>query len=154
MANSKAHDLNCPTIDELEKLAAGRMNKQTRDYFGHDNSMPLGAAPTVMQKLAHTDGELATARACKEMGIVMGLSSFSTTSLEDVKTALGSTHPGVLQLYLFEECEVSRKLIQRAKKVGYKAVFLAVDTPILGRRNLEIRNQFTETSQHCKFQPR
>jgi (S)-2-hydroxy-acid oxidase len=183
MANSKAHDLNCLTISELEKLAAERMDKQTRDYynegadsgstlaenisayqkyrirprvlrdisaidttasiFGYQNSIPLGVAPTAMQGLAHSEGELATARACKKMGVVMGLSSFSTTSLEDVKGALGPDHPGALQLYLFEDREESQNLIQRAKKAGYKAVFLTVDTPVLGRRNLEIRNQFT-----------
>jgi (S)-2-hydroxy-acid oxidase len=183
MANSKAHDLNCLTISELEKLAAERMDKQTRDYynegadsgstlaenisayqkyrirprvlrdisaidttasiFGYQNSIPLGVAPTAMQGLAHSEGELATARACKKMGVVMGLSSFSTTSLEDVKGALGPDHPGALQLYLFEDRDESQNLIQRAKKAGYKAVFLTVDTPVLGRRNLEIRNQFT-----------
>ncbi|EFQ87638.1 hypothetical protein PTT_16815 [Pyrenophora teres f. teres 0-1] len=183
MANMKTpHDLNCLTISELEKLAAERMDKQTRDYynegadsgstllenisayqkyrirprvlrdissidtsvsiFGHKNSIPLGVAPTAMQCLAHDDGELATARACKNMDIVMGLSSFSTTSLEDVKSELAS-HPGALQLYLFEDRPKSQKLIQRAKKAGYKAVMLTVDTPVLGRRNLEIRNQFT-----------
>lgn len=71
----------------------------------------------------------------------MGLSSFSTSTLEDVAEAIGS-HPHVLQLYLFEEREHSKKLIQRAKRAGYKAVFLTVDTPMLGRRNMEIRNQF------------
>lgn len=182
MANSKAHDLNCLTISELEALAAERMDKQTRDYynegadsgstlrenitayqkyrirprvlrdissidtstsiFGFKNSIPLGVAPTAMQCLAHDDGERATARACKEMGVVMGLSSFSTTSLEDVRGALGPDHPGALQLYLFEERAKSRALIRRAKKAGYKAVMLTVDTPLLGRRNLEIRNQF------------
>jgi len=182
------HDLNCLTIGELEKLAAERMDKQTRDYynegadsgstlrenidayqkyrirprvlrdissidttvnvFGHKNSIPLGVAPTAMQCLAHDDGELATARACANKDIVMGLSSFSTTSLEDVKGALGN-HPGALQLYLFEERTQSQKLIQRAKKAGYKAVMLTVDTPVLGRRNLEIRNQF-KLPKHLK----
>lgn len=111
--------------------------------FGHKNSVPLGVAPTAMQGLAHSEGELATARACKNMGIVMGLSSFSTTSLEDVKAALGPEHPGALQLYLFEDRAQSQRLIQRAKKAGYKAVFLTVDTPVLRRRNLEIRNRFS-----------
>ena len=109
--------------------------------FGHKNTLPLGVAPTAMQGLAHPDGEVATARACRRAGVVMGLSSFSTTSLEEVAEASGG-NPRVLQLYLFEEREHSRKLIVRAKKAGYKAVFLTVDTPMLGRRNLEIRNQF------------
>ena len=177
----KPHDLNCLTIAELEKHAALRMNKQTRDYYnegadsgstllenstayskyrirprvlrdisvidtsvsiwGARNSVPIGVAPTAMQCLAHPDGEVATAKACKEANIAMGLSSFATSTLEDVASAMGN-HPLVLQLYLFEEREHSRKLIQRAKRAGYKAVFLTVDTPMLGRRNMEIRNDF------------
>lgn len=109
--------------------------------FGHTNSAPFGVAPTAMQRLAHSDGEIATARACRSKGIVMGLSSFSTSTLEDVAEASGD-NPNVLQLYLFEERAHSLKLIHRAKKAGYKAVLLTVDTPMLGRRNLEIRNQF------------
>lgn len=111
------------------------------DIFGFKNAIPMGVAPTAMQCLAHSDGELGTAAACKTMQIAMGLSSFATTTLEDVAQASESI-PNVLQLYLFEERAHSTKLIQRAKKAGFKAVFLTVDTPFLGRRNLEIRNQF------------
>ncbi|KAL8641195.1 MAG: hypothetical protein Q9226_008665 [Calogaya cf. arnoldii] len=109
--------------------------------FGARSPLPMGVAPTAMQCLAHPDGETATARACQKAGIVMGLSSFATTTLEDVAEA-SVDNPRVLQLYLFEERKHSHKLIQRAKAAGYKAVFLTVDTPMLGRRNLEIRNQF------------
>ncbi|ETN45113.1 uncharacterized protein HMPREF1541_09990 [Cyphellophora europaea CBS 101466] len=109
--------------------------------FGQRNTLPLGVAPTAMQRLAHTDGEVATARACRDMGVVMGLSSFSTCTLEDVADN-SRPNANVLQLYLFEDREHSRKLIARAKKAGFKAVLLTVDTPMLGRRNLEIRNQF------------
>ncbi|KAH7161696.1 L-lactate dehydrogenase [Dactylonectria macrodidyma] len=111
------------------------------DIFGFKNKAPFGVAPAAMQKLAHPDGELATARACRERGIIMGLSSFSTTSLEDVRKASGEI-PNVFQLYLFEDRARSKELIQRVKDAGYKAVVLTVDTPVLGRRNLEIRNQF------------
>lgn len=111
------------------------------NIFGYKSSMPLGVAPTAMQQLAHADGELGTAGACRKAHTPMGLSSFATKTLEEVAEASGDI-PNVLQLYLFEEREHSRKLIQRAKKAGFKAVFLTVDTPFLGRRNLEIRNQF------------
>lgn len=121
----------------------------TTSIFGQQNASAFGVAPTAMQGLAHPDGELATARACREAGIVMGLSSFATTSLEDVKEASGDNN-NVLQLYLFESKAHSIKLIERAKKAGYKAVLLTVDTPYLGRRNLEIRNQFKLPS-HLKI---
>lgn len=109
--------------------------------FGFKNAIPMGVAPTAMQCLAHSDGELGTARACNKKGIAMGLSSFATNTLEDV-AAESPDVPNVLQLYLFEERAHSTRLIARAKQAGYKAVFLTVDTPYLGRRNLEIRNQF------------
>ena len=57
----------------------------------------------------------------------MGLSSFSTHSLEDVAKECGD-HPRVLQLYLMEERGHSRDMINRAKKAGYKAVFLTVSS--------------------------
>jgi len=175
------HDLDCLTISELERHAAQRMTKPTKDYydegadsgstlrenmsayskyrirprvlrdislidtgktiFGHRNSSPFGVAPTAMQCLAHPDGETATARACKKAGIIMGLSSFATTTLEEVATESGP-NPHVLQLYLFEERDHTIKMLKRAKAAGYKAVFLTVDTPMLGRRNLDLRNQF------------
>jgi len=111
------------------------------DLFGRKNSIPLGVAPTAMQCMAHPDGELGTARACKKHQVAMGLSSFATNTVEDVAAA-SDGNPNVLQLYLFEEQEHSRKLIKRAKEAGFKAVFLTVDTPYLGRRNAELRNQF------------
>ena len=111
--------------------------------LGKKVSMPIGVAPTAMQCLAHPDGELATARASRDANVAMGLSSFATQTLEDVNRSLGPTGPPrALQLYLFEEREHSRKLIKRARKAGYNAVFLTVDTPMLGRRNMEIRNEF------------
>lgn len=121
----------------------------TVPLFGSTASVPLGVAPTAMQCLAHDDGELATARACCKNSVPMGLSSFATQTLEDVAEASGD-NPRVLQLYLFEERAHSQKLIQRAKKAGFKAVFLTVDTPMLGRRNLEIRNQF-KLPKHLKI---
>ena len=54
------------------------------EIFGHKNSSPFGVAPTAMQCLAHSDGEIGTANACRDMGIAMGLSSFATKTLEEV----------------------------------------------------------------------
>jgi (S)-2-hydroxy-acid oxidase len=181
MSPAMEHDVNCLSINELERLATERMDKQTRDYynegaesgltiyentsayrkyrlrprvprniakvdssveiFGTKNTVPYGVAPAAMQRLAHSDGELATARACKNKNVVMGLSSFSTTTLEVVASASGGV-PNILQLYLFEERKHSVEMIRRARDAGYKAVALTVDTPLLGRRNLEIRNNF------------
>ncbi|CAK7234959.1 hypothetical protein SBRCBS47491_009127 [Sporothrix bragantina] len=118
---------------------------------GNNAPFPCCVAPAAMQKMAHPDGEVATARACGAYGTTMGLSSFSTTSLEDVKKqadegrrASGKTGDSecVMQMYLFENRATTDDLVRRAEKAGYKAIVLTVDTPYFGRRLTEIRNRF------------
>lgn len=91
---------------------------------GNKIPFPCCVAPAAMQRMAHPDGEEAMAKGCGAYGAVMGLSSFSTTSLEDVKYVadrarrdsgkLGESEC-VLQLYLFENRETSEGLIKRAE---------------------------------------
>lgn len=72
----------------------------------------------------------------------MTLSSWSTTSLEDVASSSGS---GLrwFQLYVYRDKELTRRLVTRAQSAGYKAIVVTVDTPILGRRLADARNRFT-----------
>ncbi|KAH6897067.1 FMN-dependent dehydrogenase [Thelonectria olida] len=118
---------------------------------GNQVPFPCCIAPAAMQRMAHPDGELATARACGAFGTVMGLSTFATASIEDVKAAADEARRGaglagpsecVLQMYLFSNRETSKALIRRAEAAGYKAIVLTVDTPFFGRRLTEIRNRF------------
>ena len=55
--------------------------------LGEKVSMPICVAPTAMQRMAHDDGEQATARAVHRQKTLMTLSSWSTTALEDVAKA-------------------------------------------------------------------
>mmetsp|Transcript_11172 Transcript_11172/g.34217 ORF Transcript_11172/g.34217 Transcript_11172/m.34217 type:complete len:392 (+) Transcript_11172:142-1317(+) len=111
------------------------------EVLGVKISFPLIVAPTAMQRMAHPEGELATSRAVAKAGTIMGLSSWSTTSLEDVANEAPGA-PRWFQLYVYKDREVVKKLVQRAEKAGYKAIALTVDTPRLGRREADIKNQF------------
>lgn len=114
----------------------------TTKVLGDEISSPICVAPTAMQKMAHPDGELATARACASHNTLMTLSSWSTTSLEDVNDCA----PDGLrwfQLYVYKDRKVSLDLIRRAERSGYKAIAVTVDTPILGRREPDLRNGFS-----------
>ncbi|XP_074577845.1 glycolate oxidase 3-like [Curcuma longa] len=109
--------------------------------LGFKISMPIMIAPTAMQKMAHPEGELATARAASAANTIMILSSWSTSSVEEVN----STGPGVrfFQLYVYKDRNVVRQIVGRAEKAGFKAIVLTVDTPRLGRREADIKNRFT-----------
>jgi 4-hydroxymandelate oxidase len=101
---------------------------------------PILVAPTAYQKLAHPDGERATARGAAEAGSLMVVSTLATTSLEEVAAA--SPGPKWFQLYFQRDRGVNRELVERARDAGYRAVMLTVDTPVLGRRLADVRNNF------------
>ncbi|XP_047212616.1 2-Hydroxyacid oxidase 1-like [Girardinichthys multiradiatus] len=114
--------------------------------LGQKLSMPLCVGSTAMQRMAHPAGETATARACKAVGTAMMLSSWATSSIEEVMSAMTSSPDtgGVLwmQLYIYKDRELTLSLLRRAEKAGYKAVFVTVDTPYLGKRLDDVRNRF------------
>jgi 4-hydroxymandelate oxidase len=105
--------------------------------FGQEHAFPILLAPTAAQKLTHPEGELATARGARAAGTAMVLSSFSTTSLEDV--AAVANGPLWFQLYAQTDHGFTRDLVQRAEAGGYRTLCLTVDTPVTGARNRETR---------------
>ncbi|ODQ65853.1 FMN-dependent alpha-hydroxy acid dehydrogenase [Nadsonia fulvescens var. elongata DSM 6958] len=112
-----------------------------KPLFGKKYSIPVGVAPSAFHQMAHSDGEVGTARACKSQNWAMGLSSYSNRSYQEVKDA-GEDSAVFFQLYVFKKRNITEDLVRRVEKAGYKALALTVDTPYLGRRYSEIRNKF------------
>jgi 4-hydroxymandelate oxidase len=108
--------------------------------LGHPVSFPILVAPTAMQKMAHPDGEVATARAAAEVGTVMCASTLSNCSMEEIAEA--STGPKWFQLYVYRDRGVTKELVDRAVAAGYHGLVLTVDTPLAGRRWRDIKNGF------------
>ncbi len=109
--------------------------------LGTQVSMPIAVAPTAFQRMAHTDGELATARGAHAAGTLMTLSTLANTTLEDV--ARGSAGARWFQLYIYRDREATLELVHRAEQAGYDALVLTVDAPLLGVRERDVRNQFS-----------
>ena len=108
--------------------------------LGDALDFPLLVAPMAFQRLAHPDGELATARAAGGAGVGMILSTLATSSIEDVRAATAG--PLWFQLYIYRDREASRALVERAERAGCTALVLTVDSPLLGRRERDARNAF------------
>ncbi|GLB02636.1 hypothetical protein AtubIFM57258_006093 [Aspergillus tubingensis] len=104
-------------------------------------SFPFGFSPAASHKIAHPDGEIGTSKVAAEANICMALSSHATCSLEDV-IAEGAGNPYMIQFIILKDRNITRQLLERAEKSGYKAVMLTVDAPMLGRRLNEYRNSF------------
>jgi len=111
--------------------------------FGRDVSMPFFCCPTAGHRMFHNMGEKATAAAAAEKGILFGLSSLATTSVEDIGKIFPKSLPKVFQLYLWKDKGLNRALLQQAREYGYDACALTADFTWFGKRERDIRNGFS-----------
>jgi isopentenyl diphosphate isomerase/L-lactate dehydrogenase-like FMN-dependent dehydrogenase len=111
--------------------------------LGTPVSMPLLIAPTAFQRMAHADGEPATARAAAAAGTLMALSTLATAAPAEIAAAAPGA-PRWFQLYWFKDEGVTRALIDQATDADFRAIVLTIDTPgTLGRRERDLRTGFT-----------
>lgn len=111
------------------------------ELFGRRYAMPLVLAPTGYTRLTHSAGELSVARAAERAGIAYSLSTMSTRSIEEV--AAVSNGPKWFQVYTWKDRGLVAELIGRAAAAGYEALWLTVDTAVLGNRERDTRRGFT-----------
>lgn len=116
----------------------------TRDLgtavLGTPVAWPVLVAPTAMQRLAHPDGECATARAASRLGTIMIVSTTATVGLAEVCAATSA--PKWFQCYIYRDRGVTGALLEKARAAGYSAIVLTVDAPMLGRRERDVRHGF------------
>jgi 4-hydroxymandelate oxidase len=110
------------------------------EVLGRRWEWPIWICPTALHRLAHPDGELATARAAASRGITMALSTSASTDLAEVAAVGG---PRWFQVYLLADPGARRALIERAIEEGYEALILTADLQRLGRRERDVRVGFT-----------
>src|ERR1700737_4923030 len=107
--------------------------------LGHELSFPAMLAPVGYSRLMHTGG---AARAAGEAGTVYILSTISGHKLEDVKAATGG--PVWYQLYLLGGRDAAEGALDRARRAGFSALVITVDTPVAGMRERDPRNGMKE----------
>ncbi|XP_065617590.1 peroxisomal (S)-2-hydroxyacid oxidase GLO4 [Quercus suber] len=115
-----------------------RMDMSTT-VLGYKISAPILIAPTALHKLAHPEGELATARAAAACKTIMVLSFTSSCTVEEVASSCNAVR--FFQLYVYKQREIAAVLVQRAERNGYKALVVTVDSPRFGRREADIKNK-------------
>jgi isopentenyl diphosphate isomerase/L-lactate dehydrogenase-like FMN-dependent dehydrogenase len=110
--------------------------------IGTDLKFPAILAPVGYSRLMHPAGELAAASAAGSSGLIYTLSTISGRNLEDVRTA--SPGPVWYQLYLVGGRQVAEGGIERAKRAGFSALVVTIDTPVAGMRERDPRNGMKE----------
>ncbi|SOD81669.1 alpha-hydroxy acid oxidase [Spirosoma fluviale] len=108
--------------------------------LGLDLAYPILIAPTAYHKTMHPEGELATARGAGAAEALYVVSSFTNTPLRDIASV--ATQPLWFQLYVSDDRERTKALVQEAEAQGCRALCVTVDTPVAGVRNRQQRVNF------------
>ena len=109
--------------------------------LGREHPHPIFVAPTAFHRLAHAEGEAATARGAAAAQSLYCVSSLATATPAQVAAAAPEGRRW-FQLYVFKDRGVSEALVQAAVEHGYEALVITVDLPVLGVRERELRSGY------------
>jgi isopentenyl diphosphate isomerase/L-lactate dehydrogenase-like FMN-dependent dehydrogenase len=117
--------------------------------LGHELSFPGILAPVGYSRMMHPGGEVAASRAAGEAGTGYILSTISGHKMESVKSATNTF--AFFQLYLMGGRAAAEGALDRAKRAGFSALVITVDTPVAGMRERDPRNGMKELLGHSLF---
>jgi isopentenyl diphosphate isomerase/L-lactate dehydrogenase-like FMN-dependent dehydrogenase len=106
--------------------------------LGTEVALPVLVAPTAFQRLAHPEGEAATARAAAAAGTIMTLATLSSVTPAELSASVPGA-PQWFQLYWSRDRGFTQGLVEAAAESGFGAIVLTVDLPVPGRRERDLR---------------
>ena len=115
------------------------------ELLGRTLAHPVLLAPVAYQRLAHPEGELATAQAAAALQAGMVLSTQSSVPVEAVAHIMRrdpDSGPLWFQVYIQPDRDFTLALVRRAEAAGCEALVLTVDAPVSGARDRERRTGF------------
>jgi len=142
--DERACALNVESIEAIRLMPRVLLNVENRSLqkrlFDEDWQLPFGIAPMGMCDLTWPGADAMLARAAREYGMPLVLSTMASSSIETTAERAGES--AWFQLYVGQSEEVAFHLVERAETSGYKNLILTVDVPEIGSRPREKRNGF------------
>ncbi|GAA5875448.1 hypothetical protein JCM1840_003159 [Sporobolomyces johnsonii] len=118
----------------------------TTSIVGCEARLPFMISPAAMGKLAHSDGEICLVKGAAQAGIHYCASNHASVAHRDMAAAAVPSQTLFFQLYTHHDRGRSESQLAEAKRLGFKAVVVTVDTPFPGKRELDLRTGLDETS--------
>lgn len=110
--------------------------------MGQTTRLPFFISPTASTRLFHpAEGELAMARAADSQNVIYACSTLASQTVEDIAKA--NPDPKWVQLYVWNDKEIVKTFLKRAKAAGFTGCILTVDLPVGGNRERDPRNHFS-----------
>ncbi|MBI2726328.1 MAG: alpha-hydroxy-acid oxidizing protein [Polaromonas sp.] len=113
---------------------------QQTTIFGKQYAAPIGIAPTGLAGMFRAGAESMLARAAVQTDVPFILSGACIEELEKVSAI--SPDRTWFQLYAARDRAVTEDLLTRTRDAGIETLVLTVDTPVLPKRERDMRNGF------------
>ncbi|EKM81155.1 hypothetical protein AGABI1DRAFT_112847 [Agaricus bisporus var. burnettii JB137-S8] len=110
--------------------------------LGNPSSMPVYITATALGKLGHPEGELNLTRAAAKHGVIQMIPTLASCSFDEIVDAAQPGQVQFLQLYVNNDRNITKRIVQHAEQRGIKGLFITVDAPQLGRREKDMRMKF------------
>jgi len=101
----------------------------TASVMGTTVAAPVLVAPMAVHRLAHAEGELATAAGTDRAGSVFCVAANSSVAIEEIAGAVPQANLW-LQVYNWTDREALARLLERAENAGCRAIVPTVNTPV------------------------
>ncbi|GAB1194955.1 hypothetical protein APSETT444_004207 [Aspergillus pseudonomiae] len=112
----------------------------TTNILGKQVSLPVYMSAVGIAKLAHSDGERALAAAAGKEGLAQVLANGANNVIESIMDAKTSPEQPIFQqLYVNRDITKSEDVVRRAERAGVSAIWITVDSPVVGKREMDER---------------
>ena len=105
--------------------------------LGAGLAMPVFLSPIGYCRLLHRHGDLGAARAAAAAGLPFIQATGSGFSMEQVAEQGGTLF---FQVYQMGGRAAAERALTRARRLGFKGIFVTIDTPVSGNREKDPRN--------------
>lgn len=112
------------------------------EIFGRNLTAPLVIAPTALAGLVAFEGEAKLARAAASVGIPYCVATQSITPIEAIRAAAPEADLW-FQLYVWEDLDLTKGLLDRAWGCGCTCLVVTVDNQVAPNREYNQRNGFS-----------
>ncbi|KAK9326775.1 FMN-dependent dehydrogenase-domain-containing protein [Lipomyces starkeyi] len=112
--------------------------------LGSSSSVPFYISAAALGKLGNPEGEVVLTRAAYRENLIQMIPTLASCSFDEIVDAKQGDQIQWLQLYVNQDREITRKIVQQAEKRGCRALWITVDAPQLGRREKDMRSKYDQ----------
>ncbi|KAI9659886.1 MAG: hypothetical protein M1821_001238 [Bathelium mastoideum] len=118
--------------------------------LGTKVDIPFYVTATALGKLGNPEGEVVLTRGARKHNVIQMIPTLASCSFDEIVDAAEGGQVQWLQLYVNQDRNITKRIVEHAEKRGCKGLFITVDAPQLGRREKDMRSKFSDVGSNVQ----